>query len=73
MKRRDNKRIPQLPFLRLAVCATCDKFRQGISNDYCLPLVPVDCVDEYGVMDWELPESAQRDMRDTCDEWKVWK
>jgi hypothetical protein len=59
-------------YAHLQVCGTCDQFCIGTANAYCELKVPEECRDEFGVIDWELPAKAIKDVHDTCPAWGSW-
>ncbi len=73
MKRRDHTEVlTASEFEHLKVCGTCREFECGMAEDYCDLAVPADCRDEHGVIDWELPPEAVKDVHDTCPAWDIW-
>jgi len=59
---------------RLRVCGTCHHFGSCLGHTWCgqeLARLPdhEEFVDGYGVMEWSLPRSVRRGVRDRCDDW----
>ena len=57
---------------RLKVCGTCESWCVGFSHTYCDLLVTKEARDEYGVVESELPDAAEKGPHDTCRAWGCW-